>query len=136
MTTLTYQVCNLIIEQNEKGRFSPGEIAKDMLDFFTKKTGDVSTIEFTTFLLNSLEKEKNEVLKLFIQYTLNFFIILTVHDKEDSEEKKVLMEMGKTRVKDSFEELINFLKSKEGIESVKELSITHQIEKNLNKKEK
>ena len=37
MNTLTYQVCNLIIEQNEKGRFSPSEIAKDMLDFFTKK---------------------------------------------------------------------------------------------------
>ena len=136
MTTLTYKVCNLIIEQNEKGRFSPSEIAKDMLDFFAKKTGDVSTIEFTTFLLNSLEKEKNEILRLFIQYTLNFFIILTLHVKEDSEEKKVLMEMGKPRVKDSFEELINFLKSKEGIESVKELSITHQIEKNLNKKEK
>ena len=131
MNTLTYQVCNLIIEQNEKGRFSPSEIAKDMLDFFTKKTGDVSTIEFTTFLLNSLEKEKNEVLRLFIQYTLNFFIILTLHDKEDSEEKKVLMEMGKPRVKDSFEELIKFVHSNEGYESLKELSITHQIVKNL-----
>ena len=135
MNTLTYQVCNLIIEQNEKGRFSPSEIAKDMLDFFTKKTGDVSTMEFTAFLLNSLEKEKNEVLRLFIQYTLNFFIILTVHDKEDSEEKKVLMEMGKPRVKDSFEELIKFVHSNEGYESLKELSITHQLEKSLNKKE-
>ena len=135
MTTLTYQVCNLIREQNEKGRFSPSEIAKDMLDFFTKKTGDVSTMEFTAFLLNSLEKEKNEVLRLFIQYTLNFFIILTVHDKEDSEEKKVLMEMGKPRVKDSFEELIKFVHSNEGYESLKELSITHQLEKSLNKKE-
>ena len=135
MDTLTYQVCNLIIEQNEKGRFSPSEIAKDMLDFFTKKTGDVSTIEFTAFLLNSLEKEKNEVLRLFIQYTLNFFIILTVHDKEDSEEKKVLMEMGKPRLKNSFEELIKFVQSNEGYESVKELSVTHQIVKNLNKKE-
>ena len=131
MNTLTYKVSKLIIEQNEKGRFSPSEIAKDMLDFFTKKTGDVSTIEFTAFLLNSLEKEKNEILRLFIQYTLNFFIILTLHDKEDSEEKKVLMEMGKPRVKDSFEELMNFLHSKEGIKSVKELSITHQIVKNL-----
>ena len=135
MTTLTYQVCNLIKEQNEKGRFSPSEIAKDMLDFFSKKTGDVSTIEFTEFLLNSLEKEKNEVLRLFIQYTLNFFIILTVHDKEDSEEKKVLMEMGKPRLKNSFEELIKFVQSNEGYESVKELSITHQLEKSLNKKE-
>ena len=135
MDTLTYQVCNLIIEQNEKGRFSPSEIAKDMLDFFAKKTGDVSTIEFTAFLLNSLEKEKNEVLRLFIQYTLNFFIILTVHDKEDSEEKKVLMEMGKPRLKNSFEELIKFVQSNEGYESVKELSVTHQIVKNLNKKE-
>ena len=135
MNTLTYQVCNLIIEQNEKGRFSPSEIAKDMLDFFTKKTGDVSTMEFTAFLLNSLEKEKNEVLRLFIQYTLNFFIILTVHDKEDSEEKKVLMEMGKPRLKNSFEELIKFVQSNEGYESVKELSVTHQLEKSLNKKE-
>ena len=135
MTTLTYQVCNLIIEQNEKGRFSPSEIAKDMLDFFAKKTGDVSTIEFTTFLLNSLEKEKNEILRLFIQYTLNFFIILTLHDKEDSEEKKVLMEMGKPRVKDSFENIMNFLKSKEAIKLLKELSIYHQLEKSLNKKE-
>ena len=133
MNTLTYQVCNLIIEQNEKGRFSPSEIAKDMLDFFTKKTGDVSTIEFTTFLLNSLEKEKNEILRLFIQYTLNFFIILTLHDKEDSEEKKVLMEMGKPRLKNSFENIMNFLKSKEAIESLKELSVTHQIVKSLQK---
>ena len=92
-------------------------------------------MEFTAFLLNSLEKEKNEVLRLFIQYTLNFFIILTLHDKEDSEEKKVLMEMGKPRVKDSFEELIKFVQSNEGYESVKELSVTHQIVKNLNKKE-
>lgn len=135
MNTLTYQVCNLIIEQNEKGRFSPSEIAKDMLDFFAKKTGDVSTIEFTTFLLNSLEKEKNEILRLFIQYTLNFFIILTLHDKEDSEEKKVLMEMGKPRVKDSFENIMNFLKTEECKESLKKLSITHQIIKSLNKKE-
>tara|TARA_B100001093_G_scaffold210420_1_gene202026 strand:- start:31 stop:438 length:408 start_codon:yes stop_codon:yes gene_type:complete len=135
MTTLTYQVCNLIIEQNEKGRFSPSEIAKDMLDFFAKKTGDVSTIEFTTFLLNSLEKEKNEVLRLFIQYTLNFFIILTVHVKEDSEEKKVLMEMGKPRLKNSFEELIKFVQSNEGYESLEKLSIYHQLEKSLNKKE-
>jgi len=131
MNTLTYKVSKLIIEQNEKGRFSPSEIAKDMLDFFTKKTGDVSTIEFTAFLLNSLEKEKNEILRLFIQYTLNFFIILTLHDKEDSEEKKVLMEMGKPRVKDSFENIMNFLKSKEAIESLKELSVTHQIVKSL-----
>lgn len=134
MNTLTYQVSKLIIEQNEKNIFSPSEIAKDMLDFFAKKTGDVSTKEFTDFLLNSLEKEKNEILRLFIQYTLNFFIILTVHDKEDSEEKKVLMEMGKPRLKDSFENIMNFLKSKGGTESVKELSITHQIEKRLNKK--
>ena len=134
MTTLTYQVCNLIIEQNEKGRFSPSEIAKDMLDFFTKKTGDVSTIEFTAFLLNSLEKEKNEILRLFIQYTLNFFMMSELYHREDSEEKEKLMEMGKPLVKDSFENIINFLKSKEANESVKELSITHQIEKNLNKK--
>jgi hypothetical protein len=133
MNTLTYQVCNLIIKQNEKGRFSPSEIAQDMLDFFTKKTGDVSTIEFTEFLLNSLEKEKNEILRLFIQYTLNFFIILTVHVKEDSAEKKVLMEMAKPRVKDSFEELIKFVHSNEGYESVKELSATHQIVKSLQK---
>jgi len=78
-----------------------------------------------------LEKEKNEILRLFIQYTLNFFIILTLHDKEDSEEKKVLMEMGKPRVKDSFENIMNFLKSKEAIKSLKELSVTHQIVKSL-----
>ena len=133
MTTLTYKVCNLIIEQNEKGRFSPSEIAKDMLDFFTKKTGDVSTIEFTTFLLNSLEKEKNEVLRLFIQYTLNFFTMSELYHREDSEEKKVLMEMVKPLLKDSFENIMNFLKSKEAIESLKELSVTHQIVKSLQK---
>lgn len=133
MNTLTYRVSKLIIKQNEKGRFSPSEIAKDMLDFFSKKTGDVSTIEFTEFLLNSLEKEKNEILRLFIQYTLNFFIILTLHDKEDSEEKKVLMEMGKPRVKDSFENIMNFLKTEECKESLKELSVTHQIVKSLQK---
>ena len=133
MTTLTYKVCDLIIEQNEKGRFSPGEIAKDMLDFFTKKTGDLSTKEFMNFLLNSLEKEKNEILRLFIQYTLNFFMMSELYHREDSEEKEVLMEMGKPLLKNSFEELINFLKSEEGIESVKELSITHQIVKSLQK---
>ena len=129
MTTLTYKVCNLIIEQNEKGRFSPSEIAKDMLDFFAKKTGDVSTIEFTTFLLNSLEKEKNEILRLFIQYTLNFFMMSELYHREDSEEKEKLMEMGKPLVKDSFEELIKFVHSNEGYESLKELRITHQLEK-------
>ena len=134
MNTLTYRVSKLIIKQNEKGRLSPSEIAKDMLDFFTKKTGDVSTIEFTAFLLNSLEKEKNEILRLFIQYTLNFFMMSELYHREDSEEKEKLMEMGKPLVKDSFENIINFLKSKEANESVKELSITHQIEKNLNKK--
>jgi len=134
MNTLTYRVSKLIIKQNEKGRLSPSEIAKDMLDFFTKKTGDLSTIEFTAFLLNSLEKEKNEVLKLFIKYTLNFFMMSELYHREDSEEKEKLMEMGKPLVKDSFENIINFLKSKEANESVKELSITHQIEKNLNKK--
>ena len=133
MTTLTYKVCDLIIEQNEKGRFSPGEIAKDMLDFFTKKTGDLSTKEFMNFLLNSLEKEKNEILRLFIQYTLNFFMMSELYHREDSEEKEVLMEMGKPLLKNSFEELINFLKSEKGIESVKELSITHQIVKSLQK---
>tara|TARA_B100001094_G_C18084029_1_gene746792 strand:- start:188 stop:589 length:402 start_codon:yes stop_codon:yes gene_type:complete len=133
MTTLTYKVCNLIIEQNEKGRFSPSEIAKDMLDFFTKKTGDVSTIEFTAFLLNSLEKEKNEILRLFIQYTLNFFTMSELYHREDSEEKKVLMEMVKPLLKDSFENIMNFLKSKEAIESLKELSVTHQIVKSLQK---
>ena len=131
MNTLTYRVSKLLSEQDEKGRFSPSEIAKDMLDFFAEKTGDVSTVEFTAFLLNFLEKEKNEILRLFIQYTLNFFIILTLHDKEDSEEKKVLMEMGKPRVKDSFENIMNFLKSKEAIKSLKELSVTHQIVKSL-----
>ena len=135
MTTLTHRVSKLLLEQNEKGRFSPSEIAKNMLDFFAEKTGDVSTVEFTTFLLNSLEKEKNEVLKLFIKHTLKFFTMLELYHREDSEEKEKLMEMGKPLVKDSFEELINFLHSKEGIKSVKELSITHQIVKNLNKKE-
>ena len=134
MTTLTHQVCKLIIEQHKKGRLSPGEIAKDMLDFFIKKTGDLSTKEFMNFLLNSLEKEKNEILRLFIQYTLNFFMMSELYHREDSEEKEVLMEMGKPLLKNSFEELINFLKSEEGIESVKELSVTHQIVKSLNKK--
>ena len=129
MTTLTHQVSKLIIKQNEKSIFSPGEIAKDMLDFFSKKTGDVSTKEFMNFLLNSLEKEKNEILRLFIQYTLNFFMMSELYHREDSEEKEKLMEMGKPLVKDSFENIINFLKSKEAIESVKELSITHQIAK-------
>tara|TARA_B100000482_G_C12535097_1_gene270012 strand:- start:411 stop:818 length:408 start_codon:yes stop_codon:yes gene_type:complete len=135
MNTLTYQVCNLIREQNEKGRFSPGEIAKDMLDFFSEKTGDVSNKEFMNFLLNSLEKEKNEILRLFIQYTLNFFTMSELYHREDSEEKKVLMEMVKPLLKDSFENIMNFLKSKEAIESLKELSVTHQIVKSLNKKE-
>ena len=133
MTTLTYQVCNLIIEQNEKGRFSPGEIAKDMLDFFAEKTGDVRNKEFMNFLLNSLEKEKNEILRLFIQYTLNFFTMSELYHREDSEEKKVLMEMVKPLLKDSFENIMNFLKSKEAIESLKELSVTHQIVKSLQK---
>tara|TARA_B100001758_G_scaffold245755_1_gene259386 strand:+ start:583 stop:984 length:402 start_codon:yes stop_codon:yes gene_type:complete len=133
MTTLTHQVSKIIIEQHEKGRLSPGEIAKDMLDFFTKKTGDLSTKEFMNFLLNSLEKEKNEILRLFIQYTLNFFMMSELYHREDSEEKEVLMEMGKPLLKNSFEELINFLKSEKGIESVKELSITHQIVKSLQK---
>ena len=88
-----------------------------------------------SFLLNSLEKEKNEILKLFIQYTLNFFMMLELYHREDSEEKEKLMEIAKPTLKNSFEELINFLKSKEGIESVKELSITHQIVKSLNKNE-
>ena len=131
MNTLTYQVCNLIREQNEKGRFSPGEIAKDMLDFFSEKTGDVSNKEFMNFLLNSLEKEKNEILRLFIQYTLNFFTMSELYHREDSEEKKVLMEMVKPLLKDSFENIMNFLKSKEAIESLKELSVTHQIVKSL-----
>ena len=56
-----------------------------------------------------------------------------LYHREDSEEKEVLMEMGKPLLKNSFEELINFLKSEEGIESVKELSITHQIVKSLQK---
>ena len=133
MNTLTCQVCNLIIKQNEKGRFSPSEIAQDMLDFFTKKTGDVSTIEFTEFLLNSLEKEKNEILRLFIQYTLNFFTMSEIYHREDSEEKKVLMEMVKPLLKNSFEELIKFIQSKEAIESLKELSVTNQIVKSLQK---
>ena len=133
MTTLQYQVCKLLLEQNKKGRFSPEEIAKDMINFYVQKLGDISNEEFMSSLLNSLEKEKNEVLKLFIQYTLNFFMMLELYHRKDSEEKEKLMEMGKPLVKDSFEELINFLKSKEGTESVKELSITHQIVKSLNK---
>ena len=133
MTTLTYQVSKLLIEQHEKGRLSPSEIVKDMLDFFTKKTGDLSTKEFMNFLLNSLEKEKNEILRLFIQYTLNFFMMSELYHREDSEEKEKLMEMGKPLLKDSFENIIKFVQSKEGIESVKELSITHQIVKSLNK---
>lgn len=133
MTTLRYQVCNLIIEQNEKGRFSPEEIAKDMINFYAQKLGDVSSIEFMSFLLNSLEKEKNEVLKLFIQYTLNFYMMLDLYHREDSEEKELLMIMGKTQVKDSFENIINFLKTEKGNESLKELSITHQIIKSLQK---
>ena len=135
MTTLTYQVCNLLLKQNMKGRFSPEEIAKDMINFYAQQLGDVSTIEFMSFLLNSLEKEKNEVLKLFIQYTLNFYIMLDLYHREDSEEKKELMEMGKPQVKNSFENIINFLKTEEGKESLEKLSITSQIEKSLNKKE-
>jgi len=116
-----------------KGRYSPEEIAKDMINFYAQKLGDVSSIEFMSFLLNSLEKEKNEVLKLFIQYTLNFYIMLELYHREDSEEKEKLMKIGKKTVKDSFEELINFLKSKEGNESLEELSVTHQIIKSLQK---
>tara|TARA_B100001094_G_C17950663_1_gene680356 strand:+ start:297 stop:698 length:402 start_codon:yes stop_codon:yes gene_type:complete len=124
MNNLKYQVCNLIIEQKEKGRFSPREIGKDMLDFFAKKTGNVSTKEFTDFLLISLEKEENKLLKLFIQYTLYYYTELVLSDSKDSEEKKVLMEMAKPRVKNSFEELIKFVESKECYESIKELSIS------------
>jgi hypothetical protein len=116
-----------------KGRFSPEEIAKDMINFYAQKLGDVSSIEFMSFLLNSLEKEKNEVLKLFIQYTLNFYIMLDLYHREDSEEKELLMIMGKPQVKDSFENIINFLKTEKGKESLEELSITHQIKKSLQK---
>tara|TARA_B100000530_G_scaffold283888_1_gene198089 strand:+ start:63 stop:464 length:402 start_codon:yes stop_codon:yes gene_type:complete len=133
MNTLTYRVVKLIIKQNEKGRFSPSEIAKDMLDFFAEKTGDVRNKEFMNFLLNSLEKEKNEILRLFIQYTLNFFTMSEIYHREDSEEKKVLMEMVKPLLKNSFEELIKFIQSKEAIESLKELSVTNQIVKSLQK---
>ena len=125
MTTLQYQVCKLLLEQNKKGRFSPEEIAKDMINFYVQKLGDISNEEFMSSLLNSLEKEKNEVLKLFIQYTLNFFMMLELYHREDSEEKKKLMEMLKPTVKDSFKVLIKFLESKEGYES---------LEKSLNKK--
>jgi hypothetical protein len=132
MTTLKYQVCNLIIKQNDKGRFSPEDIAKDMINFYAQKLGDISTTEFMSFLLNSLEKEKNELLKLFITYTLNFYMMLELYSREDSEEKEKLMEMAKPNVKGSFENITNFLKSKDCKESLEELSVTHQIVKSLN----
>ena len=43
--------------------------------------------------------------------------------------------MGKPRLKNSFEELIKFVQSNEGYESLEKLSIYHQLEKSLNKKE-
>ena len=50
--------------------------------------------------------------------------MLVLNDREDSEEKEKLMEMGKPLVKDSFEELIKFIQSKKGTETLKELSIS------------
>ena len=133
MNSLKYQVCNLISEQQRKGRLNADEIGKDMLDFYMKKYNIESTKEFMSFLHNQIMTEKNKLLKLFIIYTLNYVMIQEILHKEDSEEKEKMIEMGKPNLKNSFEEIGNFLKTKECNDAVKELSIWHQICKRLKK---
>ena len=126
-TTLKYHVCNLIIRQNDKNKFSPSEIAEEMLNFYSKKVGDTSSTDFTTILKKSLEEEENELLKAFIAYTLNFFMMLIIYPREESEEKKKLMEIGKPVLKESFENIMNLLHSEKGNDVIKEMSNEHQL---------
>ena len=125
MTSLRYQVCNLLLRQNNKGKFCPYEIGKDMIDFYTKKVGNMSAKEFTSFLLNSSEKQENKLLKAFILFTLNFFMMVTISSSEETDETRKIIDIGKPIMQKSFENIINILHSEDCMDILKELSITN-----------